>query len=73
MCGIVGIFNLTEASKLAYLSLYALQHRGQESCGIMTSDGSKVHSYKAMGLVSDAFTQESLLRLSCNNAIGHVR
>ncbi|MDP2599448.1 MAG: amidophosphoribosyltransferase [Deltaproteobacteria bacterium] len=73
MCGIVGIFNLPEASKLAYLSLYALQHRGQESCGIMTSDGAKVHSYKAMGLVSDNFSEATFAHLSGGNAIGHVR
>ncbi len=73
MCGIVGIYNLPEASKLAYLCLYALQHRGQESCGIMTSDGSQIFSYKAMGLVSDCFTESTFQHLSGEHAIGHVR
>ncbi|OGQ05405.1 MAG: amidophosphoribosyltransferase [Deltaproteobacteria bacterium RIFCSPLOWO2_12_FULL_44_12] len=73
MCGIVGIFNHTEASKLAYLCLYALQHRGQESTGMVTSDGQKLHTFTSMGLVNDCFHEEELKKLKGDHAIGHVR
>lgn len=73
MCGIVGIYNYPEASKLAYLCLYALQHRGQESAGICTSDGQTVQSHKAMGLVNDIFHEKELESLKGKHAIGHVR
>ena len=55
-CGVVAIYGHPEASKLAYLGLYALQHRGQESAGICTSDGDTIHSHKSMGHVADIFT-----------------
>src|SRR4030043_436696 len=73
MCGIFGIYNHLEASNLAYLGLYALQHRGQESAGIVSSDSSRLHQYRQMGLVSEVFTKEMLKRLSGKSAIGHVR
>lgn len=73
MCGVVGITNHPEASKLAYLGLYALQHRGQESAGIVSSDGKKLISSNAMGLVADIFSADVLDRLPGNMAIGHVR
>jgi len=73
MCGIFGIYNHTEASNLAYLGLYALQHRGQESAGIVSSDNRQLHHYRQMGLVSEIFTKETLKRLSGRSAIGHVR
>ena len=73
MCGIFGIYNHLEASNLAYLGLYALQHRGQESAGIVSSDKRQLHHYRQMGLVSEVFTQEILKRLSGKSAIGHVR
>ena len=73
MCGIFGIFNHPEASNHAYLGLYALQHRGQESCGIVSSDGNQLFHHRQMGLVSEAFTQDILKRLSGTSAIGHVR
>ncbi len=73
MCGIFGIYNHLEASNLAYLGLYALQHRGQESAGIVSSDNRQLHHYRQMGLVSEAFTQDTLKKLSGKNAIGHVR
>ncbi|MBF0492853.1 MAG: amidophosphoribosyltransferase [Deltaproteobacteria bacterium] len=73
MCGIVGIYNHPEAAKLAYLGLYALQHRGQESGGIVTSDGLRLHSHRQMGLVADIFSEESFKKLPGNSAIGHVR
>ena len=55
-CGVVAIHSNAEAEKLAYLGLHALQHRGQESAGIATSDGMSLHFHKAMGLVPDIFT-----------------
>jgi amidophosphoribosyltransferase len=73
MCGIFGIYNHPEASNLAYLGLYALQHRGQESAGIVSSDNRQLHHYRQMGLVSEVFTKDILKKLSGKNAIGHVR
>jgi amidophosphoribosyltransferase len=73
MCGIFGIFNHSEASNLTYLGLYALQHRGQESGGIVSSDGKQLYHYKQMGLVSEVFNRDILKRLSGKSAIGHVR
>lgn len=73
MCGIVGIYNHPEAAKLAYLGLYALQHRGQESAGIVTANGQKLVAHTQMGLVADIFTEEVLDRLPGSMAIGHVR
>jgi amidophosphoribosyltransferase len=73
MCGVFGIYNHLEASNLAYLGLYALQHRGQESAGIVSSDSRRFHHHRQMGLVSEVFTQDILKRLSGKSAIGHVR
>ena len=72
-CGVVAIYGHPEASKLAYLSLYALQHRGQESAGIVASDGEMLRLHKAMGLVSDIFTAEVLAKVPGSLAIGHTR
>src|SRR5512133_3816196 len=73
-CGIFGIFNHPEASNLTYLGLYALQHRGQEACGIVSSDGKVLHSHKDMGLVADVFgNQDTFKKLPGRAAIGHVR
>ena len=72
-CGVVAIYGHSEASKLAYLSLYALQHRGQESAGIAASNGERIELHKGMGLVSDLFTGDVLARLSGSLAIGHTR
>ncbi len=72
-CGVCGIFNHSEAARLAYFGLYALQHRGQESAGIVSSDGENTHIHKAMGLVPDVFTEEDLQRLKGHLAVGHVR
>ena len=72
-CGVVGVFNHAEASKLAYLGLYALQHRGQESAGIASSDGLDVYSHKALGHVQEIFTPEVIARLPGSAAIGHTR
>jgi amidophosphoribosyltransferase len=73
-CGVVAIYAHPEASKLAYLGLHALQHRGQESAGIASSDGNTVFVHKAMGLVMDIFSNEETLRkLPGSLAIGHNR
>jgi len=73
VCGIFGIFDHPEASNLTYLGLYALQHRGQESAGIVSSDGKCLHHYRQMGLVSEIFTRDTLKKLTGKSAIGHVR
>ena len=73
MCGIFGIYNHPEASNLTYLGVYALQHRGQESAGIVSSDGRQLHHYRQMGLVSEVFTKDILKRLGGKSAVGHVR
>jgi amidophosphoribosyltransferase len=72
-CGVFAIFGHPEASNLTYLGLHALQHRGQESAGIVTSDGQQLFAHRAMGLVHDAFSQEQLGQLPGRLAIGHVR
>src|SRR6202140_1902010 len=72
-CGIFAIYGHPEASKLAYLGLYALQHRGQESAGICTSDGNEVHCVKAMGHVAEIFTPSAMQTLPGELAIGHTR
>jgi len=72
-CGVFGVFGHEDAAKLAYFGLYALQHRGQESAGIVASDGRNVTEHKAMGLVPDIFSEETINRLPGHLAIGHVR
>jgi amidophosphoribosyltransferase len=72
-CGVFGIWNHAEAGNLAYLGLYALQHRGQESAGIAATDGQNFHVEKAMGWVADVFNKDRLRRLPGHRAIGHVR
>ena len=73
-CGVFGISNSTDASTLVALGLHALQHRGQEGCGIVSFDGEKYHSEKRFGLVGDNFTKGKVIeRLPGNNAIGHNR
>jgi len=72
-CGVVAIYANPEAEKLAYLGLHALQHRGQESAGIVTSDGITLHMHKAMGLVADIFREPELSSLHGTLAIGHTR
>jgi amidophosphoribosyltransferase len=72
-CGIFAVYGHEEAAKLTYFGLYALQHRGQESAGIVASDGRHVVEHKAMGLVPDLFGEEVLSKLKGNMALGHVR
>ncbi|RPJ54270.1 MAG: amidophosphoribosyltransferase, partial [Methanobacteriota archaeon] len=73
MCGIVGIVDAGEVSVPIYYALYALQHRGQESAGISTFDGEKLHKQKGQGLVSEVFDEPSLKALTGSVGVGHVR
>ena len=75
-CGVFGIYDKTGATDMVsavYSALYALQHRGQESAGIVTQDTDGVHEHKGMGLVPDVFTETSLRSLTGRTAVGHVR
>ncbi|MBI4684255.1 MAG: amidophosphoribosyltransferase [Nitrospirae bacterium] len=72
-CGVFGVYGHPEAANLAYLGLYALQHRGQEGAGICSSDGRHLHLDKAMGLVADIFSEKRLKKLPGHIAIGHNR
>ena len=73
MCGIFGVFGHPEAANLTYLGLYALQHRGQESAGIVAADGRELRVHRGMGHVADVFRADTLRQLSGHLAIGHVR
>jgi amidophosphoribosyltransferase len=73
VCGIVGIFGHPEAAKLSYLGLYALQHRGQESAGIVSAEGPELTRRGGMGHVADVFSREVIEDLKGSIAIGHVR
>ncbi len=72
-CGVFGIYGHAEASNLTYLGLYALQHRGQESGGIVATDGQKLRAARGMGYVADIFSEPVLAGLPGHAAIGHVR
>src|SRR5947207_6965662 len=72
-CGVVAIYSHPEAETLAYRGLHGLQHRGQESAGIVSSDGMSLHIHKSMGLVADIFTEKKLSRIRVTLAIGHTR
>ncbi|MDO8547951.1 MAG: amidophosphoribosyltransferase [Nitrospirales bacterium] len=72
-CAVFGVFGHKEAANLTYLGLYSLQHRGQESSGIVSNDGLQFRTEKAMGLVADVFTKDRLKRLPGRSAIGHNR
>ncbi|MDA8156968.1 MAG: amidophosphoribosyltransferase [Actinomycetota bacterium] len=72
-CGVCGVFGHPEAANLVYLGLYALQHRGQESAGICSSDEKQLHLEKSLGLVADIFNEKRLKRLPGYAAIGHNR
>jgi amidophosphoribosyltransferase len=74
MCGIIGVSGVPDASRVAYLGLYSLQHRGQESAGLVVVDGEGVaRSHRGMGLVSDVFSESVLAGLPGDVAIGHTR
>src|SRR3954454_18440352 len=73
-CGVFGIFGHPDAAAITALGLHALQHRGQEACGIVTYDGGRFHSERRMGLVGDAFSRKEVIaKLPGSAAIGHVR
>src|ERR1700693_1651827 len=72
-CGVFGVFGHPEAANLAYLGLYALQHRGQESAGIVSSDGQELYLHRAMGEVEEIFQPTVLAKLQGTAAIGHAR
>jgi amidophosphoribosyltransferase len=72
-CGVCGIYGHNDAAKLTYFGLYALQHRGQESAGIVTGDGDQIYQHRGMGLVPEVFSEEILQSLTGHLSIGHVR
>ncbi len=72
-CGIVGIYNKDEAANYVYLGLHALQHRGQEAAGIISTDGIQFYEHKGRGLVNDVFNKGNILSLKGKTAIGHNR
>ncbi|MBX3247411.1 MAG: amidophosphoribosyltransferase [Myxococcales bacterium] len=72
-CGVFGVFGPDEAANLTYLGLHSLQHRGQEACGIATSNGDQLFVHRGLGLVQDVFNAEVIERLPGSRAIGHVR
>src|SRR5688572_22990 len=73
MCGVFGIHGHEEAANIAYLGMHALQHRGQESAGLVAADDGRLRRHVAMSLVSDAFNRDVLKTLPGTTAIGHVR
>ncbi|MBM3324794.1 MAG: amidophosphoribosyltransferase, partial [Calditrichaeota bacterium] len=73
-CGVFGLFGYPQAAELTYLGLFALQHRGQESAGIVTADGQRLHAHSDAGLVADVFHDHSVFaKLQGASAVGHVR
>ncbi|MDD5195211.1 MAG: amidophosphoribosyltransferase [Candidatus Omnitrophica bacterium] len=72
-CGLFGVYNSDEASLLTFLGLYSLQHRGEESCGIISFDGNTFNAHLGMGLVNDVFNEQAIAQLKGFQAIGHVR
>jgi len=72
-CGLFGAFNVSKAAEVIYRGLFALQHRGQESAGIVVSDGEHIRSGKGMGLLTEVFPENSLSHLPGGSGIGHVR
>lgn len=72
-CGLFGVYNNDEAAALTFLGLYSLQHRGEESCGIIGFDGSTFNYHRGMGLVSEVFNVQELAKIKGHQAIGHVR
>ncbi len=73
MCGIFGVYGHSEASNITYLGLHALQHRGQESAGIVSVEGGRLHAHRGMGLVADVFDSRVMGHVPGRAAIGHVR
>ena len=73
MCGVLGIYSNKDVTKELYYSLYSMQHRGQESCGLALLDDGEIKYKKDMGLVGDVFKENELSKLKGNIGIGHVR
>jgi amidophosphoribosyltransferase len=73
VCGVFGVYGHAEAANIAYLGLHALQHRGQESAGIVSSDSARLYAHRSMGLVQAGFSSADLAALQGDMAIGHVR
>src|SRR5687767_2406545 len=73
MCGVFGIHGHDEAANIAYLGMHSLQHRGQESAGLVAVEDGKLRRHVAMGLVSDSFNRDALAKLPGRTAIGHIR
>src|SRR2546428_273498 len=74
MCGVIGVSGVPDAARVAYLGLYALQHRGQESAGVVTiGTQGEPHSHRGMGLVGDIFLEHDLRELPGDVAVGHTR
>ncbi len=72
-CAVIGVIGDAEAANYCYLGLYAMQHRGQEGAGIVSTDGHGMYAHRNMGLVSDVFNTESIARLPGTSAVGHTR
>src|SRR3954468_2864295 len=72
-CGVFGIYGHAEASTLTQLGLFALQHRGQEACGIVSAEGAELHQLRDIGLVADVLNRDALAALPGTSAIGHTR
>ena len=72
-CGVFGIYGHPEASTITQLGLFALQHRGQEACGIVSADGRDLHEFRSQGLVADVLNEDVLRKLTGSSAIGHTR
>lgn len=72
-CGVFGVINVSNASEVMYYGLHALQHRGQEGCGIVSTDHNELYSVKGEGLVTEVFNESNLTQLKGSAAIGHVR
>ncbi len=72
-CGVFGVFGHSEAASLSYYGLHALQHRGEESCGMCVADGKEFNYHRGMGLVKEVFDKEKMASLEGNMSIGHVR
>ncbi|MCX7661571.1 MAG: class II glutamine amidotransferase, partial [Candidatus Omnitrophica bacterium] len=73
MCGVFGVYPHKDSARITYLGLFALQHRGEESCGILTKNTKKVHLYKSLGLVNEVFNEKIIKSLSGELSLGHVR
>ena len=73
MCGIIGVSNHKDAAQIAYLGLYALQHRGEEAAGITSSERGRMHIVKNKGLIAEAFDEKDFEKLKGTSAIGHCR